>query len=136
MTESACTVTRSKLYPTPGRSYRFAWKWLYTVTIPGEPYTFDGDTLGWVRSLCKSKAPRLPIVYAWKTEEASPATKSAHSAKKSTQLDREIAEVLGARPINKRKRVRHFRQRARAKRLLPRQAKPLPTIGPSIGKLP
>jgi len=33
----------------------------------------------------------------------------SHARKKSSaQLDREIAETLGARPINKRKRVRHF----------------------------
>jgi hypothetical protein len=92
MTRSTCTVTRSKLYPTPGRSYRFAWKWIYTVTIPGEPYTFDGDTLGWVKSLCKSKAPGMPIVYAWKTEEESPVQK-----KTPAQLDKEIAAALDAR---------------------------------------
>lgn len=91
MTGSTCTVTRSKLYPTPGRSYRFAWKWIYTVTIPGEPYTFDGDTLGWVKSLCKSKAPGMPIVYAWKTEEEPTQTKT------SAQLDAEIAEALARR---------------------------------------
>lgn len=38
-------------------------------------------------------------------------TRTSHARKKSkspAQLDREIAEVVGARPINKRKRVRHF----------------------------
>ena len=24
-------ITREKLYPTSGKSYRFAWKWLYSV---------------------------------------------------------------------------------------------------------
>lgn len=40
----------------------------------------------------------------------SHATMACHHAKKRSpaQLDREIAEVIGARPINKRKRVRHF----------------------------
>ena len=35
---------------------------------------------------------------------------TSHATKKRSpaQLDREIAEVIGARPINKRKRVRHF----------------------------
>ena len=94
MTASACTVTRSKLYPTPGRSYRFAWKWLYTVAIPGEPYTFDGDTLSWVKSLCKSKAPGMPIIYAWKTEEEEPLTQKK---KTPAQLDKEIAAALDAR---------------------------------------
>jgi hypothetical protein len=91
-TNAACTVTRSKLYPTPGRSYRVAWKWIYTVAIPGEPYTFDGDTLSWVRSLCKRKAPELPIVYAWKEP-------AAHAKKKtSAQLDAEIAHALAKPP--------------------------------------
>ena len=45
--------------------------------------------------------------------DAKRAKKPAHSTKKTSkmspaQLDREIAEVLGTRPINKRKRVRHF----------------------------
>ena len=25
------TITRVKLYPTPGKNYRLAWKWLYDV---------------------------------------------------------------------------------------------------------
>ena len=25
------TITRSKLVPTPGKNYQFAWRWLYTV---------------------------------------------------------------------------------------------------------
>lgn len=59
------TVTRTKVYPCrahPGP----AWTWAYTVSIPGEPHTFDGELMSWVKTLCKSKRPDLRIVYAWK----------------------------------------------------------------------
>jgi hypothetical protein len=68
-------VIREKTYPSkahPG----FAWKWTYTVTIPGEQYSFSGDTLSWVRDLCKSKAPTLPIVLTWKPGVSGPAQRS------------------------------------------------------------
>ena len=58
------TVTRSKLYPCqahPGP----AWTWHYEVTIPGEPHTFGGTAMGWVRWLCKSKAPGRRVVLTW-----------------------------------------------------------------------
>lgn len=60
-----CLIDRTKVYPTPGRNYRAAWKWSYTVTIPGERYTFDGDRLDWAKRLCKSKRPDLKIKLAW-----------------------------------------------------------------------
>jgi hypothetical protein len=96
---TACTVTRSKLYPTPGRSYRLAWKWIYTVTIPGEPYTFDGDTLSWVKALCKRKAPGAPIVYAWKVESKPLTSGSTKKKRTPAQLDAEIAHALAATPL-------------------------------------
>ena len=34
MNESAI-VTREKNYPMPGSNYKFAWKWIYRVKIPG-----------------------------------------------------------------------------------------------------
>lgn len=58
------TVTKSKNYPCRARP-GFAWKWVYTVTIPGEQYTFTGDTISWVKTLCKSKRPDLKINYLW-----------------------------------------------------------------------
>jgi hypothetical protein len=60
------TISRSKLYPTPGRSSLFAWKWIYTVTVPGEPYSFDGDTLAWARRIAASKADGRPVIMTWK----------------------------------------------------------------------
>lgn len=59
-------ITRTRVYPSvahPGP----AWKWVYTVAIPGEPYTFAGEGLHWVQWLAKKKAPEMPIVYAWKS---------------------------------------------------------------------
>lgn len=59
------TVSRTKVYPCvacPG----FAWTWVYDVTIPGEPSSFSGERLSWVRGLCKSKRPDLEIAYTWK----------------------------------------------------------------------
>ena len=37
------TVTRAKQYPTPGKNFRFAWRWTYTITIPGKPPIGAGD---------------------------------------------------------------------------------------------
>ncbi len=64
--DARCVVTRSKVYPRPARP-GFAWKYVYDVTIPGEPYPFGMETLSQVKSLCKRKAPSLPIHYAWKS---------------------------------------------------------------------
>jgi hypothetical protein len=66
-------ISRSKLYLTPGRSAMFAWRWLYTVTVPGEPYTFDGDTLAWAKRLAKAKAVGRPVILAWTTRTAEAA---------------------------------------------------------------
>lgn len=57
------TIIRSKLAPTPGKSYRFAWRWLYTVIADGVEYS--GDTLGWARRLARQKANGRPVVEAW-----------------------------------------------------------------------
>lgn len=56
------SITRSKLYPAPGRSYRFAWKWLYTVDygraiLSGGLTKADGfDTLASARRHAKQNA--------------------------------------------------------------------------------
>lgn len=65
MSNEVCLIERTKVYPTPGRNYRVAWKYNYTVTIPGEQYTFSGDGIGWAKSLCKRKRPDLEIKLAW-----------------------------------------------------------------------
>lgn len=59
-------------------------------------------------------AVHLGVIKPPKTAGRSHATKRTGTAlsttkkKSMTQLDREIAEALGTRPINRRKRVRHF----------------------------
>ena len=61
------TINRSKLYPTPGRNYRVAWKWLYEVTVPGESHPFVGEGIGWARGIAKrfSKATGRKVVLLW-----------------------------------------------------------------------
>jgi len=44
------TVTRQKVWG--GIGFRYC-KTVYTVTIPGEPFTFSGSGWGWVKFLCK-----------------------------------------------------------------------------------
>jgi hypothetical protein len=57
------TVNRSKLYPTPGRNYRAAWRWLYTVRVDGINY--QGEGLSWARGLAKRKANGRKVVELW-----------------------------------------------------------------------
>jgi hypothetical protein len=64
VTADTITVSRTKVYPRPARPGP-AWKWIYTVAIPGESHTFSGDSLSWVLWLCKRKAPDLRIVLDW-----------------------------------------------------------------------
>lgn len=59
------TISRSKVYPCPGTNYRVAWKYVYTVVVPGEPYPFDGDSLSWARGLAKRYANGRKIVCTW-----------------------------------------------------------------------
>jgi hypothetical protein len=70
------------------------------------------DATDWEVYSSKAEALRRGRELAREAEGEDYATKKrsfAHARKKSpAQLDREIAEVVGARPINKRKRVRHF----------------------------
>ncbi len=60
-------ISRRKLIPTPGTNYKFAWKWLYDVEVPGEPHAFTGEGLGWARSVAKRYAAGRPIVETWKS---------------------------------------------------------------------
>lgn len=70
-------ITREKLYPSPGRNVRFAWKWLYTVHVPGEPHPFTGPDLSWARGIAKRKGGGRPIVETWKPTVGSPKALSA-----------------------------------------------------------
>ena len=58
-------ITRSKLYPAPGSSYRFAWRWLYKVN--GDHAC---DTLSQARGIAKRLYPNTVIVEAWKTSNS------------------------------------------------------------------
>ena len=69
VTAETIVVTRIRVYPRPARPGP-AWNWNYTVAIPGEPHTFAGDSLSWVRALCKRKRPDLAIAYEWKSLNA------------------------------------------------------------------
>jgi hypothetical protein len=59
------TIERSKVYPRPARP-GFAWSWVYTVTVPGQPHTFSGSPLSWARKLAKKHAAEgQPILEKW-----------------------------------------------------------------------
>lgn len=69
MTAPAATISRSKLVPTPGKNYRFAWRWLYTVdygrvlpNVGGQ--TADFDTPASARRACVRNGFRP--VESWK----------------------------------------------------------------------
>jgi hypothetical protein len=57
------TISRTKIYPTPGKNYRAAWKWLYTVHVGTEEYT--GEGLSWAKRLAKIKAPNAKVALVW-----------------------------------------------------------------------
>ena len=64
MDGQAVIVTRSKVYTRPARPGP-AWHWVYTLAIPGEPHTFSGERLSWVRDLARQRAPGLPVRLEW-----------------------------------------------------------------------
>jgi hypothetical protein len=58
------TITRERVYSSfshPGP----AWKWVYEVTVPGEPCPFKGDGLRWAHNIAKSHGA-TKIIEAWK----------------------------------------------------------------------
>lgn len=61
--KSVTTITRSKLYPTPGKNYRLAWKWHYEVNG-----NHGCDTLAQARNIARKLYPGQPIIEAWKAE--------------------------------------------------------------------
>jgi hypothetical protein len=58
------TISRGKIYPTPGRNYRAAWKWRYTVRAGEQNYS--GDGIGWARRLAAQKADGGKVTELWK----------------------------------------------------------------------
>jgi hypothetical protein len=63
--ETQVRISRMKIYPTPGRNYRVAWKWVYTVHVGKEEFT--GDGLGWAKRLAQQKSPSGKYVLSWST---------------------------------------------------------------------
>ena len=62
-------ITRTKLYPTPGKNFRVAWKYLYDSHIPGMQHSPSGfDNLKTLRALLKRKAPTAHVRLAWESE--------------------------------------------------------------------
>lgn len=57
-------ITRGRVYRRGGR---FAWVWRYTVNVPGEPYPFAGEGIGWARDIARRKGGGRRVVEAWKT---------------------------------------------------------------------
>jgi hypothetical protein len=60
---SAVHISREKLYPTPGKNYRAAWKWLYTIHVDSEE--FKGEGLSWAKRLAKQKSNGRPVILCW-----------------------------------------------------------------------
>lgn len=58
-------MSRRKLYPTPGKNPRAAWKWLYDVAIPGQEDVMTGEGLSWALGTCKRLAPGMPVRLSW-----------------------------------------------------------------------
>lgn len=62
------TITREKMYATPGRNYRFAWKWTYHVSIDGAPSYGGGEHLASLRRALRLQFRNQPltIIETWK----------------------------------------------------------------------
>ena len=59
------TISRETLFQ--GYTSLRPYCWLYTVTVPGEPYPFKGKGVDWARRIAKQKAAKgQKIVETWK----------------------------------------------------------------------
>lgn len=56
------TITRSQLYAEKGINAKFAWSWLYRVTVPGERFSMTGTTLSWARGVAKKYAAKTGMI--------------------------------------------------------------------------
>lgn len=59
------TITRDKLYPVPGRSYRFAWKWLYSYAIDNASAVEYGTDLASLKGMLRRKYPQARLITVW-----------------------------------------------------------------------
>lgn len=67
------TIVRSKLYPTPGRSYYVAWKWYYEIegkTAPDGEYWYGQTRLKELENDLKRKFPGHDLKRAWEQDDA------------------------------------------------------------------
>lgn len=64
MTRKTVFIDRQKQYPTPGRTYRFAWKWLYTVRSEGD-WDAGAGTLSEARDIAKRRGAYV-VIETWK----------------------------------------------------------------------
>lgn len=63
---SRVVVTRAKQYPTPGRAYRFAWKWTYDYRVASGPVCQYGPGLTDLRAMLRRQFGReAEIVETW-----------------------------------------------------------------------
>jgi hypothetical protein len=70
MTETmSVTITREKLYPTPGRPARAPWKWCYSYSTEGAPPVEYGPGLSSLTDHLKYRARKagkqLAITREW-----------------------------------------------------------------------
>lgn len=67
-------ISRRKIYPTPGRSYRVAWKWIYDVTAPDGGEILSGvDLLSIARRVAREAARTWGgmVIESWRERGAS-----------------------------------------------------------------
>jgi hypothetical protein len=60
---NTATISRKKLYPTPGTNPRVAWKWLYSVSIDGGDSVEIGSRVDSATGWAKRRAAN--VVKAW-----------------------------------------------------------------------
>lgn len=59
------TIIREKLYPSPVRSYRVAWKWTYSYRINGAIAVEYGPGLDSLCRMLRRRHPGCSIIKAW-----------------------------------------------------------------------
>lgn len=99
-------VFRGSVERGTGRGYK--WHDGYSEDSPGGGITYPWLTKREAQADAKVRGARA--VFVAPSNLAGPTTKGHHATKKKSpaQLERDIAEVIGSRPINRRKSVRHF----------------------------
>lgn len=65
LTVTEVRVSRMQLVPTPGRSYRVAWKWSYYYAVGNLPKVDYGPGLADLRDHLRHKFPKAKIIKDW-----------------------------------------------------------------------